>query len=281
LRRRSLLTLLALGLAGASLFAAVGYWNATATPIVQQLNLRIAGYPADRAPVRILLFSDLHVHGPDMPPERVDRIVDQINALRPDIVVAAGDFTGHNLFGANYPIDEAIAPLAHLKARLGVYAVLGNADYDAGAAELTRALARARVHVLMNDASAVGPIALGGLDGRIYQPKPWKAARAKTYHAMDRTPGIKVLLAHRPDEIALAPPSTTLILAGHTHCGQIVLPWIGPLETGSDYGSKYLCGVIREGSKLMVVTAGLGTSHVPIRVGAPPDLWLISIGPAR
>lgn len=74
MRRRSLLTLLALGLAGASLFAA-GYWNATATPIVRQLNLRIAGYPADSAPVRILLFSDLHVHGPDMPPGRVGRIM--------------------------------------------------------------------------------------------------------------------------------------------------------------------------------------------------------------
>jgi hypothetical protein len=131
LRRRSLLALLALALAGASLFAAVGYWNATAAPIVRRLNLRIAGYPADSAPVRILLFSDLHVHGPDMPPRRVSRIVDQINALHPDIVVAAGDFIGHNWLGANYPIDDAIAPLARLKPRLGVFAVLGNADYDA------------------------------------------------------------------------------------------------------------------------------------------------------
>jgi hypothetical protein len=67
------------------------------------------------------------------------------------------------------------------------------------------------------------------------------------------------------------------VLAGHTHCGQIVLPLIGPLETGSDYGRKYVCGVFRSGLKTLIVTAGLGTSHIPIRIGAPPDIWLISV----
>lgn len=259
------------------LFLAVGYRNATAMPVVRHLNLTASDYPRGAPPVRIVLFADLHVHGPDMPPARVVRIVDQINALNPDIVVGAGDFTGHNWFGARYPIDEAIAPLAHLKARLGVYAVLGNGDYDAGAAETRRTLERAGVHVLVNDATAVGPIALGGLNGRIYKAAPWRAARAITYGAMDRTPGFKVLVAHRPDEFALAPSSIRLVLAGHTHCGQIVLPFVGPVETGSDYGLKYLCGIIRDRSKLMVVTAGLGTSRVPIRIGAPPDMWLITL----
>jgi len=83
---------------------------------------------------------------------------------------------------------------------------------------------------------------------------------------------------HRPDDFKWAPESIPLMLAGHTHCGQIVLPLIGPLETGSDFGRKYLCGIIRKGGRTLIVTAGVGTSHLPLRIGAPPDMWLISIG---
>jgi predicted MPP superfamily phosphohydrolase len=273
--------LIAAALVSAGLVVAIGYHNAISPPIVRRLDLTVADYPADAAPVRIALFSDLHVHGPDMPPARVGRIVEQINGLHPDIIVGAGDFTGHNLIGAHYPIEQAVAPLSQLRARLGVFAVLGNADYDAGAARTKRALERIGIRVLANDAAAVGPVALGGLNGRIYRAAPWKVARATTYQAMDRTPGIKVLVAHRPDEFEWAPSSIRLVLAGHTHCGQIVLPWIGPLETGSDYGSKFLCGIIRNGAKVMIVTAGLGTSRVPIRIGAPPDIWIVSIRRAQ
>lgn len=255
-----------------------GYRNATAAPVVRTLGLTVSGYPG--APtLRIVLFSDVHVHGPDMPPERVARIVGQINALHPDIAIAAGDFVGDNWFGRRYPVDEAIAPLGRLKARLGTYAVLGNNDYSAGASAVTRALERAGVHVLDDDAVRLGPIALGGRDGRIYRQRaPLRAAQATTYEALGRTPGIKVLVTHRPDEFAVAPENTNLVLAGHTHCGQIVLPLVGPLATGSDFGRKYLCGVVREGSKTLVVTSGLGTSYVPLRFGAPPDIWLITLG---
>ena len=107
---------------------AAGYRNATADPLVRRLTLVVPGYPKTAVPVRVLLFSDVHVHGPDMPPSRVARIVEQINALHPDVVVAAGDFTGNSLIGSHYPVADALAPLARLKATYGVYAVLGNND---------------------------------------------------------------------------------------------------------------------------------------------------------
>ena len=256
---------------------AVGYRNATAPPLVRRLTITIGGYPADAAPVRIVLFSDVHVHGPDMPPSRLERIVGQINALHPDIIVAAGDFEGNNLIGRDYSVEAAIAPLGGLKPRVGAFAVLGNNDYEAGAAAVTRALERAGFEVLEDRAVSIQTLALGGLDGRIHHGREWNRFRKITYQALGRTRGVHVLIAHRADEFVLAPPPISLVLAGHTHCGQIVLPIVGALATGSDYGSKYLCGVIRDGSKLLVVTAGLGTSHVPLRLGAPPDMWLITI----
>jgi predicted MPP superfamily phosphohydrolase len=257
--------------------AAVGYRNATAAPMVRRLLLTVPNYPANVPPVRIALFSDLHVHGPDMPPRRLAKIVDQINALHPDIDIAAGDFEGNTWIGRDYPLAVAVAPLRRLKTRLGVYAVLGNNDFESGEDVSTDVLEAAGIHVISNDAVRVGPLALGGLKGRLYSHSKMLKVQRKIYDAMQRTPGVKVLISHRPDEFAAAPPWVSLVLAGHTHCGQIVLPLIGPLVTGSDFGRKYLCGLVRDGSKLLVVTAGLGTSHLPIRFGAPPDLWLITI----
>jgi len=260
-------------------FVAIGYRNATATPVVRRLTVHFAGYPAGAAATRILLLSDIHAHGPDMPPSRVAAIVDQANALQPDIVVLAGDFIGDNWIGAAYPVETAIAPLGRLRAKLGVYAVLGNNDYDAGAAAVVAALDRARVDILIDRAQAVGPIALGGIDGRILNSaRQWQRRRSQVFDAVGRTPGVPVVVVHRPDDFKWAPESIPLMLAGHTHCGQIVLPLIGPLETGSDFGRKYLCGIIRKGGHTLIVTAGVGTSHLPLRIGAPPDMWLISIG---
>lgn len=263
---------------GAAAFIAVGYRNATSAPLVRRLLVTLPDYPATAAPVTILLFSDVHVHDPDMPPSRLEKIVDQINGLHPDIIVAAGDFTGNNWIGRDYAAEEAIAPLHRLKARLGVYAVLGNNDYQTGIDKVSRALEGAGIHVLRNDAVAAGPIAVGGIDGRIHsRAAAWAAARGSTYAALEATPGVRVLVAHRPDEFVPAPQSISLVLAGHTHCGQIVLPFVGALESGSDYGTRYLCGIHRAGSTVLVVTAGLGTSHVPLRIGAPPDIWLITV----
>src|SRR5690242_11531440 len=110
----------------------VGYRNAAAAPVVRSLTIRTPDYPEGLAPVRVALVSDMHVHGPDMPPARLGAIVAQINALQPDLDILAGDFVGGSWVGAHYSPAQAIAPLRGLKARLGVYAVLGNHDYNVG-----------------------------------------------------------------------------------------------------------------------------------------------------
>lgn len=269
----------ALAAMSAMIVALIGYRNAIAAPSVHYLTVRSADYPPGVKSLRILLISDIHVHGPDMPPSRLGAIIQRMNMLRPDVIIIAGDFIGDNWIGKEYTVSEAIAPLDRLKAPLGVYAVLGNNDYDAGANGVAHALEAVGIHVLVDDAARVGPIALGGLDGRLLPPRAWAAIRKRTYEALERTPGVKILVAHRPDEFRWAPASVRLVLAGHTHCGQLVVPFVGPLATGSDFGTKYLCGVVQDGPRTLVVTGGLGTSHVPLRLGAPADAWLISLGP--
>lgn len=266
---------LALGLAGALLIA-WSYWTAVSDPLVRNAGFAVAGWPSGAPRLRLLLMSDLHVGGPDMPPARLGRIVGQINRLRPDIVLIAGDFvTDKRLATRYYSHDDAVAPLAGLRPRLATVAVLGNHDHWRDAAAARRALARAGIHLLENDAVQVGPVAVGGLDDDF----TGRADLAATLTALRKLSGPRLILSHSPDPFADPAPDVLLMLAGHTHCGQVSLPLIGPLSTMSRYGRRYACGLVREGGRTLVVTAGLGTSGIPLRLGAVPDMWLIEIGP--
>jgi predicted MPP superfamily phosphohydrolase len=264
--------------AAALLLAGWGYWTAIADPVVREAEIALPGWPAGAPPLRAVLISDLHVAGPDMPPARLERIVAQVNALRPDLVLIAGDFISDKRLSTRlYSQAEAAAPLAGLRARLGTVAVLGNHDHWRDAAGARAALAAARVRLLDNDAAMFGPLAVGGLDDAFTR----HADLAATVTAMRRLPGARIMLSHSPDPFPHLPADVTLMLAGHTHCGQVRLPIVGALKTLSAYGQRYACGLIRENGRTLIVTAGLGTSGIPIRLGAVPDLWLVRLGPAR
>jgi predicted MPP superfamily phosphohydrolase len=252
------------------------YWTAVSDPVVREARVAAAGWPVGERPLRLLLLSDVHVGGPDMPPARVGRIVGQINRLKPDIVLIAGDLvTDKRLATRYYSHDEAVAPLAGLRPRLATVAVLGNHDHWRDAAAARRALARAGIRLLENRAVQVGPLAIGGLDDDF----TGRADLPATLAALNGLKGPKLLLSHSPDPFADPAPGTFLMLAGHTHCGQIAPPLIGPLSTMSDYGRRFACGLVREGDRTLIVSAGLGTSGVPLRLGAVPDMWLVEVGP--
>ena len=270
--RRNLLFLLIAGLA----LLGWMYWTAVDDPVVRATEVGLADWPAGEAPVRAVLISDIHVAGPDMPPERLARIVAQIDALNPDIVLIAGDLVGDKDTGTRtYAMADIVAPLGRLRPRLGVVAVLGNHDHWRNAAEARAALEAIGIRVLDNQAANAGPLAIGGLDDDFTGQDDLPA----TLGAMRRLTGARLLLSHSPDPFPSVPPDVGLMLAGHTHCGQIRLPLIGAIATESRYGDRYACGRIDEGGRTLIVGAGLGTSILPLRLGARPDLWLVTIGP--
>ena len=271
--KRFLLILAALVL----LFLGWCYWGAVADPVVRETRIGLPGFPAGQAPVRIVLLSDIHVQGPDMPPDRVARIVEQVNAQRPDLVLIAGDFIGtRSLSTHHYSPAEIAAPLRGLRARFGVIAVLGNHEYmDGKAREMRDALTAVGIRVLANQAVQAGPLAIGGLDDQVTGHN----RDNQTYAALRALPGARIVLSHSPDPFATLPPDIGLMLAGHTHCGQIRLPLYGAWSTGSSYGERYACGYIEENGRRLIVTAGLGASMLPMRLMAPSDFWVIIIGP--
>ena len=272
--RRVLLFLFLVGLA----LLAWSWRTTVANPVVRQTAVALPDWPQGQPPVRALLISDIHVAGPDMPPSRLERIVAQINALRPDVVLIAGDFVSDKRVATRtYPLGEAAAPLAGLRPRLGTYAVLGNHDHWRDAADARAALSAAGVTVLDNSAAQAGPLVVGGLDDDYTGHDDMR----RTLAAMRRLRGARVLLSHSPDPFATLADDVGLMLAGHTHCGQIRLPLIGAVSTMSSYGERYACGRVDERGHTLIVGAGLGTSILPLRLGAVPDLWLVTIGPER
>lgn len=250
------------------------YWTAISDPVVREVELPLLPVDATPARLRILLMTDIHVAGPDMPPSRLRRIVAQANALQPDLIFITGDLVSDKLPATRiYSLKEAIAPLAGLEARLGLFAVLGNHDHWRDAAAARRALKDAGIRILDNSAVSAGPLSIGGVDDRLTGHEDL----GKTLNAMGKLRGVPVLLSHSPDPFPNLPSRVQLMVAGHTHCGQIRLPLIGAKSYASRYGARYGCGVVKENGKALVVSAGLGTSILPLRIGAVPDMWLITL----
>lgn len=274
IRRLALLLLLALLVPAAMLL--YGYWETQWNPAVHRADVPLANWPAGVPPLTVLLVSDTHVAGPDMPPERLARLVDRLSALQPDLVLLAGDYISNKQYATrHYSIAEATAPLARFRARLGVVAVLGNHDHWAGTAAFSLALRQAGITLLRNEAIRRGPLVIGGLDDSF----SGHADLVVTENAM-RTlgPGPRILLTHTPDAMLQMRFPVDAVLAGHSHCGQIVLPLLGmPAHDARDF--QWLpCGRLDVNGYRLFVGAGLGTSIVPIRLGAPPDAWLIRFG---
>lgn len=268
---------LSLILAGlALLLAAFLGWcfrEATSDPVVRRAEVAMAGL---ERPVRIALLSDIHIGTAAMGPERLSRIVEQVNALKPDLVVIAGDFIfGHDPRGAAKLGPAMIGPLRELRAPLGVTAVLGNHDYWTGPQTVRDQLAGAGVTVLENDAGPRGPIALGGI-GDDFSGHADVDATIRAARAIGRP---IVLVTHSPDVAPDLPADAHLLLAGHTHCGQVLVFGHNVAPAVSRYGARYRCGLVREGARTVIVTAGLGTSGVPFRLGARPDIWLVTLVP--
>ncbi|MGB3378527.1 MAG: metallophosphoesterase [Allopontixanthobacter sediminis] len=250
-------------------------WTDTmATPQVERTSVTVRGLPANAPPLRIALLSDIHVAGPDMPPERLEEIVAQVNALEPDIVAIAGDLVSEKRTATHiYTPQQIVAPLGKLRSRFGTFVVPGNHDHWYDMPGLARELGANGITLLANEAVVAGPLVIGGLDDAYTR----RADLRGTLAAMEGLEGVRIILSHSPDPFPRVPRGVPLMLAGHTHCGQVAYPWGGAPATMSDYGNRYACGRVDENGKTLVVGAGLGTSLLPLRLFTRPTIWLIEL----
>jgi predicted MPP superfamily phosphohydrolase len=273
------------GLAGAST-AVYGAAEAATGLVVTDYAPVPANWPA-RQKLTITVIADIHAGGPNMGIARVREVVDTAISLKSDLVVILGDyFATHRFITEHVPHAAWAAELARLQARYGVYAILGNHDWWHDPQGVRAALRQFKIPELKNDAVLLGDRGsrfwLAGVDDQLAH-----YVGHKTFRGEDDLPGtmakIKtddpvILLVHEPDIFPDVPARVALTLAGHTHGGQIRLPYVPPVWAPSAYGARYAYGHIVESGRHMIVSGGLGTSKVPLRIGVTPEIVRVTLG---
>ncbi len=255
--------------------AAWGYTHGHRRLRVTQLDVPLAGLPAPLHGLRIVHVTDLHL-GPTAHRDALREAFERVNALDPDLICVTGDLVD----SAVTDLDHWIPELSCLRARHGVFAVLGNHDGYAGHDRVTAAL-RAHTHWrLLRDEVATleidgARLHLIGLEDR---RAPGTAAMLPALLATVPPGEPRLLLVHQPvafpDAAALGVPLT---LAGHTHGGQIRLPGLPALNPARVLKTPLDAGTFACGEALLHVNLGLGTSGQRVRIGAPREITVVTL----
>lgn len=242
---------------------------------VTRQTLALAGWPEDEAPLTVGQLTDLHCDT-FRAVLRARKATELLMSYRPDLVVLTGDYvTSHGEQWAE-PMADAVARVA--EAPLGAYAVLGNHDYWSNSAEVVRReLERVGVRLLENEAARV--------DGRgntwIVGVRSIATGAADAKVASQGVPGgaIKVLLAHEPDFADHAGIDAVLQLSGHSHGGQIRLPFL-PMWTPAG-ARRYQIGFYPQARVPVFVSRGIGTIGPPLRFRCPPEVVILTLTSAQ
>jgi uncharacterized protein len=295
LNRRGVLKALAglfLSLTGTAAYG--GYVVPRGAPRITRYGLMPNGWTPGLK-LRIAVLSDLHCGGIHMGLAQIRTIMETANRLDADLILLLGDYvTREDKNVHNLMPDDWAAELAHLRAPLGTFAILGNHEYwDDPEAQKARtgptlggtALAKAGISLLQNSVIRLEkqgkPFWLAGIDDQI----AFRLGNRK-YIGMDDLPGTLaqvtdsapvILMTHEPDIFVDVPARVSLTLAGHTHGGQLrILGWSPYIP--SKFGDRFAYGHIVEENRDLIVSCGLGTSGPPFRLGVPPEVVLVDLG---
>jgi predicted MPP superfamily phosphohydrolase len=245
--------------------------------VVRRRELALPGWPAELDGLRVALVSDLHSGAPYVKRARVRELAGRVRAEAPDLALLLGDFVDPEVVGGTEVDPRDVAtPLADLGARLGTFAVLGNHDWRHGGERVRAALTGAGIAVLENDAlpvaGAAAPLWLAGVADEITRRGDVPAALAPVPAG-----AAVLLLSHDPDVFPRVPLGVALTVAGHTHGGQINIPLLRRKAIPSRYGDRYHAGHIVEDGRHLYVTAGVGTSTLPLRLLRPPEAVILTL----
>jgi predicted MPP superfamily phosphohydrolase len=266
-------------LAGAAA-AGLGAWTGFVEPrrlVIRRDELAIPHWPQALDGLRVGAIADIHGGSPYMGRDGIARAVDRLNAERTDLVVLLGDYVDASILWARRMGAEVVASeLARLESPSGVFAVLGNHDWKSDGDHVWRALAARGITVLENEARAVEARGTrlwiaGVADVRHRRADP----EGTVAQAQDDEPVL--LLAHDPDVFPHVPERVSLTLSGHLHAGQIAIPVLRRPTLPSWYGERYARRHVVEGGRHLYVSSGLGTTGLPARLNAPPELVVLTL----
>jgi predicted MPP superfamily phosphohydrolase len=264
-RRALLKTLVATGVGTIGGGATYGYVYGRVDLQVTRATLPVRGLPPALAGLRIGMLTDIH-RSRWMSSEDVAAAAAMLMNERPDLIVLGGDYVtwGNRRYVA--PAAEALAPL---DAPNGVFGILGNHDDDH---DMPAALGRNGV-VVLRDARTRVRVRNESID--LVGVRFWTKRQSDIAALVRDSAPMTILLAHDPRRLTEAAAlNIPLVLSGHTHGGQVVLPLVGAVAA-----SKFpvVAGIGTRGETTMFVSRGIGTVYVPVRVNCPPEIALLTL----
>ncbi len=246
--------------------------------VVTRAEIRAANLPPAFNGLRIVAISDLHGGSRFTGARKIERVVRLANQQNPDLIFLLGDYvTGNVKTTPGMAPEQVAALLKPLRARHGAFAILGNHDWwVSGSRGVLNGLSKAGIRVIDD---VMIPIERGG--ARIWLlgiPDLWVRKRTD-FSTIVPTAGSDLVigLTHNPDVFPELNPPLPLVFAGHTHGGQVWLPFFGRLVVPSKHGERYAAGLIEENGRQLFVTTGVGTSILPVRFLVPPEIAVITL----
>ncbi|WP_444913154.1 metallophosphoesterase [Microbulbifer sp. PAAF003] len=244
---------------------------------INEDDIVVDAWPKECNGLRVAILADLHVGSPYKGRKSLQNLVEAVNKSQPDLILLPGDFVIQGVVGGKFvPPEDAAGILKELKAPMGVFAVLGNHDWWLDAARVEQSLESQGISVLEDKSvrlvSSECKLRLVGISDFWEGPHDVK----KAMQGIDEGETI-LAFTHNPDIFPELPAELSLTIAGHTHGGQVYLPFIGRPIVPSSYGQRFAIGHIVEGDKHLYVSPGVGTSILPVRFLVPPEVTVLSI----
>lgn len=246
--------------------------------VVREQTIQINQWPQQLDGLRVAVLADIHAGSWFIDERKLRTIVERTNQSQPEMIVILGDFIAGD--GRRHPLrmtPEVFAPiLKDLHAPLGVYAVLGNHDWWFDGFKVRRALEENGIKVLDNEVVTLQ--ARGASLSLVGLADLWtRTQRIDEVFGQVPQGAAVIALAHNPDIFPRIPAQAPLLLAGHTHGGQVIFPFIGSVVQSSRFGDRYNRGHVFENGHHLFVTTGIGTSILPVRFSVPPEIVLLTI----
>lgn len=253
--------------------------------VTTEVSIETEKLPAGTPALNIALVSDLHIGSPQWDTARVADLISEVNALQPDMVLLLGDFLISNVIGGSFVEPDIFAPiLKKLHAPLGVYTVFGNHDWIDDAEAMVAAFSANNLTVLEGTAANLSwhgtAIRVIGIpDEATRRPNVKKII--SELHPGDGT--LTILISHNPAVYLDLEPETSvdLMAAGHTHGGQVDIPFADPVFLPTRAPLEWAYGLIETPHGPLFVTSGIGTSIFPIRFNQPPEIVMLTLEPKK
>lgn len=256
---------------------------------IRELNVKSAFW--HNKPIKIAFLSDIHGDQSHTNLKRISEIINIVLNQKPDIVFLGGDYAGAMLNKSHEPDSKyenktneeneyhykIISSLNDLsEAPLGAFAIMGNHDCWWSCEHTRKAFAKTQIKFLENQNYHINNLGYDfyiiGLEDRQTQNPDFNKASKGIPSSSDI-----ITLEHNPSLFKSSYPDTKIMFSGHTHGGQVRLPFIGAPITASSFTEETMKGIVTKDKSNLVISSGVGETGLPIRLGVPPEILIVNI----